>query len=110
MSPSLAIGTLVLECRAGCRSPFMWVFLHRFCWGRLRGHCCSCVTLLAIALMDVVGFVVELMSSKRICSICWIWFPSFWHSLLDHLGACLGSSLFLRRQCKVFMSEVMDTC
>ena len=26
MSPSPAIGTLVLECRAGCRSPFMWVF------------------------------------------------------------------------------------
>ena len=27
MPPSLAISTLVLECRAGCRSPFMWVFL-----------------------------------------------------------------------------------
>ena len=45
-----------------------------FCTGFAGGVCVAIVvhsvTLLATALMDVVGFVVELASSKRICSIC----------------------------------------
>ena len=74
MSPSLVISTLVLECRAECQSLLMWVFpigiSAPVLLEHLRGHCCSCTTLLTSALIDVVGFVVELASSKHICSRC----------------------------------------
>ena len=72
MSPFLAIGTLVLECRTGCRSPFICVFLIAISAPVLLGA----FAWLLLFMRDLVDYCINgcgsflVASSKRICSKC----------------------------------------